>query len=485
VIGRGRGRGAGGRGRSRVWRRVWRRALLALALGGVALGAAACAEDVHPEPLFAAVSGSRLALQLVRYDDGTEQATADELYDRELHARCTPQRWSDDIVRCVPLVDDAVYTDAACTTLAGRARTIAKPALFLAYAAAAGEDARPARLFRAGAAIDPADPVPQFYELRDGACTGPRPSPEEPEEPIEYFEVGDEIDGASLVAIRDGEVGEGRLGVLVRESDDGARVPLGLRDRELGAACTPARGDGGELRCAPASAAPASAFGDPACSEPVVVVEAGAPPPTIASVVEASGCTGYRAIVGEVPGPRIYRRRDGACTSAIVPAGARLFAAGTELALASLPRTLEDAPGRRLRRVILEAGGLRFLDDRLFDTATRADCRRRLVGDVLRCIPEAVAPARTLYAPGCGIEIPVTELPPRTCEPVAFATGPDSDAGEVLELRAIGDRMQDPLFRLENGQCLPNPLSADTSLRALGPPLDPAAFVGGLPYGAR
>ena len=455
------------------------RSLLALALGGVALGEAACAEDAHPEELFAATSGSRLALQLVRYDDGTEQATADELYDRELHARCTPRRWSDGAVRCVPAVDDAVYTDAACTMLAGRARTIAKPALFLAYAAAAGEDARPARLFRAGAAIDP---VPQLYELRDGACTGPWPSPEEP---IAYFEVGDELDGASLVAIRDGEVGEGRLAVLVRESDDGARIPLGLRDRELGAACTPARGGGGDLRCAPAGAAPASAFGDPACSEPVVVVAAGSPPPAIAAVVEASGCTGYRAIAGEVPGPRIYRRADGACTSAIVPAGARLFAPGAELALASLPRTLEDAPGRRLRRVILEAGGLRVLDDRLFDTATRADCRRRLVGDVLRCIPDAVAPARTLYAPGCGIEVPVAELPPRTCEPVAFATGPDGEDGEDLEIRAIGDRAPDALFRLENGQCLPTPSSADTSFRALGPPIDPAAFAGALYFGAR
>jgi hypothetical protein len=477
VIGRRRGRGRGARGRGRC------RSLLALALGGVALGAAACAEDTHPEALFAAVSGSRLTLQLVRYDDGTEQATADELYDRELHARCTPQRWADGAVRCVPLVDDAIYTDAACTTLAGRARTIAKPALFLAYAAAAGEDARPARLFRAGAAIDP---VPQFYELQDGACTGPLPSPEEP---ISYFEVGDELDGASLIAIQDGEVGEGRLGVLVRESDDGARVPIGLRDRELGATCTPARGGGGDLGCAPAGAAPASAFRDPGCSAPVVVALAGSLPPAIAAVIEASGCTAYRAVAGEVPGPRMYRRADGACTSAVVPAGARLFALGAELALAPLPRTLEDAPGRRLRRVILEAGGLRFLDDRLFDTATRADCRRRLVGDVLRCIPDAVAPARTLYAPGCGVEVPVAELPPRTCEPVAFAAGPGpapgSDDADGLEIRAIGDRAADPLFRRENGQCLPSPNSADTSLRALGPPIDPAAFVGGLYYGAR
>ena len=128
----------------------------------------------------------------------------------------------------VPAVDDAVYADAACVMLVGRARTIAEPSLFLAYASIAG-DPRPARLLRAGAAIDP---IAQFYELRDGACIGPLLSPGDP---IAYFETGDEIDGAGVVPIREVEVGDGRLAVQVRESDDGARVPFGLRDRVLGA----------------------------------------------------------------------------------------------------------------------------------------------------------------------------------------------------------------------------------------------------------
>jgi hypothetical protein len=447
---------------------------LALALA-LALGGAACAENTHPGELFTATSGARLALQLFRYDDGTEQAAADELYDTELHARCAPRRWSDGAVRCVPVVDDAVYIDAACTMLAGRARTSAKPVLFLAYAAVGG-DVSPARLLRAGAAIDP---VAQFYELADGACTGPRPSPEEP---ITYFAVGDEVDGASLVPIRDGELGDGRLAVQVRESDDGARIPLGLRDRELGVACTPAHGTGGGVPCAPAGAAAASAFVDPACSEPAAVVAADAPAPAIAAVVDPSGCTGYRAVAGEVPGPRLYRRDGDACTPFAAPAGARLFATGAALELASLGRALEDAPGRRLRRIVLEAGGLRLLDDRLFDTATRADCRRQRVGDVPRCLPDTVAPARTLFAPGCAVEIQVAELPRRTCEPIAFAAG--LAAGE-LEIRAIGERPPEAPFQRVSGLCLPYPSSAETQLRALGPPIDPAAFPGALSFGAR
>jgi hypothetical protein len=445
----------------------------------LAVACAACGENAHPEELFEATSGTRLELQRYRFDDGAELATADELYDRELHARCAPGRWSDGTVRCIPAVEDAVYTDAACTMLAGRALAIAKPALFLAYETT-GAGVRPARLFRAGAAIDP---VAEYYEMKDGACTGPLPSPADP---IEYFAVGDDLGGEALVAIRDVDAGEGRLAVQVRESDDGARIPFGLRDRDLGAACTPSRDDGGGIVCAPAGAAPAGTFRDPACTAPVVIVAAGESVPAIAAVVRDSGCTGYRIVAGGLAGGPLYRRAGDACAPMPAPPGARLFAVGAELSLAELPRVLEEVPGRRLQRVILEAGELRIADDRLFDTATRADCRHRLVGDVTRCIPEAVATARTLYAPGCGIAISVAELPRRTCEPVAFATAP---AGVDFEIRAIGDRAPDALFRLENGQCLPNPGSgsspSETSLRTLGPPIDPSAFVGAVYYGAR
>ncbi len=48
-----------------------------------------------------------------------------------------------------------------------------------------------------------------------------------------------------------------------------------------------------------------------------------------------------------------------------------------------------------------------------------------------------------------------------------------------------GDRPQGPLFRRENGLCLPYPAAAEPSLRVLGPPIDPAAFAGAVYYGAR
>ena len=95
---------------------------------------AACGDNLPAGPeLIIAVSGTRLAVQKYRYDDGTELAVGNELYDTELHARCRSQRWIDDTVRCVPVVDEAVYSDAACTELVGLGRTIEKPTHFVAY----------------------------------------------------------------------------------------------------------------------------------------------------------------------------------------------------------------------------------------------------------------------------------------------------------------------------------------------------------------
>ena len=55
------------------------------------LACAACGDNLHRDDLFTAVSGSRLALQKYRYDDGTEQAVANEFYDTQIHTRCTPR----------------------------------------------------------------------------------------------------------------------------------------------------------------------------------------------------------------------------------------------------------------------------------------------------------------------------------------------------------------------------------------------------------
>lgn len=417
---------------------------------------------------FTAVSGTRLALQKYRYDDGTELTATGEFYDTQLHTRCTPAPWRDASLRCVPVADDAEYLDPACTMPIGLGRTIARPTFFVAGDPVAGGAAT--RVFRAGAAVAP---IAQYYSVVGGACVGPIPIPAGL---TSFFAIGDELDGDALVGFHDDELAGDRLGLALRETDDGLRVAYGLRDRTLGAACTATVQGDGRVVCEPAGAAAASYFLDPACTAPAIAVAGVAP--AIARVIEPSGCASYHPLAGEVAAP-VYRRDGDTCVAAAAPDG-RLFALDAALALPELERSLEDVPDRRLRRVILAHGGLRLFDDRLFDTATGADCRPRTLRDAIRCLPATAVAATTLFTDGCMVAVRVAELPRRTCEPIGYAT-----TNRPFQLRAIGDVVAAPMFRFDGATCQAYAGSSGTQLRALGPPLDLTTFPSAIYFGER
>jgi hypothetical protein len=440
-----------------------------LALG---LVCAACGDNLpRPADQFTPVSGSRLALQKYRYDDGTEQAVATEFYDTELHVRCIPQPWPDGAVRCVPTADDAAYTDPACTALVGLGRTIAKPTHFIVRDAAAGGVV--IHVFRASAATGP---VAQTYGIAGGACVGPVPVPPGL---MSFFAVGGEVDAAALVALHTAEIAGDRLSLQVRETDDGLRVALGLRDRALDTACAATVQGDGSVACEPASAVAASWFRDPGCSEPMVAVASPADP-AIAKLVEPSGCASYHRIAGEVA-PPVYRRDGDACTPVDPSTLGRLFALGAPIELPVLDRSLEVVPGHRLQRVVLGHGDLRFADDRLFDTATDVDCKPRALRDTFRCIPASVVAATTLFSDsGCTAQVRIAEIPQRTCERPAFAT-----ANRPFQVRAIGEVAAGPLFRADGGTCQPYAGAPGDELRALGQPIDLTTFPSAIYFGER
>lgn len=454
----------------------------AIALAAIA-APGGCGDDLHPagDGPFTARSGARLTLQKYRYDDGTELAVSGEFYDTGLHTRCAPQPWSDGAVRCVPVADDAEYTDPACTMRIGLARTIVKPSYFVAPDTAAG-GAVATRVFRAGAATPP---IASYYTLAGGACTGPIAVPSTL---TSFFAVGDELDGGALVAFHDTEIAAGRVGLTVRETDDGLRVAAGLRDRPLGAACAATPESDGSVACEPAGAATATDFGDPACSQPVV---AAATAPPVARLVEPSGCASYHSVGPELLAP-VYRRTGSACSPADAPAGSRMFALGPAIALPAIGRTLEDAPGRRLRRVLLDldpdlgahaatsAAPLRVFDDRLFDTALGADCRPRSIRGAIRCLPVAVTTATLVFTAGCTSPVLVAEVPQHACDPPAYAT-----SSRPFQIRPVGDLAPGPLFRLDGTTCAPYAGAPGNELRALGAPIDPTMFLGAIYYGER
>jgi hypothetical protein len=460
------------------------RAALALALAGV-VAPTGCGDDLRGpgDGAFTSRSGARLALQKYRYDDGTELAVSGEFYDTALHTRCTPQPWRDGAQRCVPAADDAEYTDPGCTMRIGLARTITVPTYFVAPdTAAAGAVAT--RVFHADAA---APAITQYYTLAGGVCTGPIAVPATL---TSFFAVGDELDGDDLVAFHDTEIAAGRIGVTVRETGDGLRVAAGLRDRQLGAACAATPETDGGVACEPAGAAAATLFRDPACDQPVVAAAA-APP--VARLVEPSGCASYHSVGAELS-PPVYRETGGACGPADAPPGGRMFAVGPAIELPALGRTLEDAPGRRLRRVLLDLGPdatsdpgtdpaaarLRVFDDRLFDTVLGADCRPRSIRGAIRCLPVAITTATVVFTAGCTTPVLVAEVPQHACEPPAYAT-----TNRPFQVRPVGDLAPGPLFRLDGTTCTPYAGAPGNELRALGAPIDPTIFLGAIYYGER
>jgi len=436
----------------------------------IVLGGVACGDNTPVNDVFVPTSGSRLALQWYRYDDGTQEPDDGEFYDAQLHVDCRPALWSDDVVRCVPVVDDAVYVDAACEQLVGRAVISVRPRYFLAHAW--DGTSRPTGLFRAGPETTP---ITQYYELREGACVGPLIA-----DAVTYYEVADEVLGADLVPVRDGEIGDGRLGLRVHETDDGVQVPFGVHDRDLDVDCAPVTRAGGAT-CEPTTATRADYFRDPGCVDPAVVVDEAEPGPTIASVVDPeSGCAAYRAI-GEPLGSPVYRRDAGACVAVVLPAGLRALAVAAPVALPAIERTIEDVAERRLQRILVSDGAIRFADDRLLDTATRGECRRHALGDTTRCIPAAVATGTSLFTAGCVVEVLVAELPEHACDPVTFATVATAVG---IDVHAIGDPVTG-LYRFDGWQCLPYTAAPGTVVRALGPPIDPEAFMAAVYFGER
>lgn len=443
-------------------------------LAAWALALAACGDNAPLPEALIAISGERLAVQWYGFDDGTRQAEPDEFYDRALHTRCAPAPWTDDVVRCVPVADDAVYTDAACSQAVGRALTIDEPEVFVGYDRI-GDELRPTRVYRAG---DETDPIAGFFQRQNGDCRGPFAT----EPGATYFALAGEVPGGELVALHDGEWGGGRLGLGMRETDDGLRMPLGLRDRTLDAACTPRAIADGSAVCAPDAAAVATHFADPDCRQPVVVLAGDdAPVPVAAIVLDGAGCPTYHALGGPVA-PPLYRRDGDTCVAAPILPVPRVLAVGAPLALPALARSREVVPGRRLQPIVLDDGDLRVHDQLLYDTAIRAECRRQQVGEVVRCLPAEVAPATALFTAGCAATIDVVELPARACTRPGFATSIGADG---LALHAIGDPAAAPLFRFDFGQCLPYSAPPGTVVHLVGPALHPTAFVGAVYYGER
>lgn len=447
--------------------RVFVAVLLALAL-------VACGDNGTPrDPLFTGVSGSRIKLQWYLYQDGARQLETAAYYDTQLHARCEPKVWLDGVTRCTPVAGATVFRDAACTMELGRAMSVRTPVYFIGHDRTDGALVA-ARLLRAGPRLEA--PPTEFFERRDGACV----SIVEPET-VAYHAIEREDDFTRLAEVWTEMIEGTQLGLRVLASVEGLAAPIGFHDPVLGVDCRPGTLADGAPACVPTEHVAPTHFADVDCEEPVVVAPAR---PRVLEVGDSNGCPGYHASGPAYDGPLLFRRGAAGCERAVLADGERAYRVGAPLSLVPVERTLEDA-GRRLRRVAVHAGDLHVLDDHLFDTATRSDCRSYGNGELAVCVPTSTVAATRLYANDqCGREVLVADLPRVQCTRSAFAVA--DDIGQGLTIHAIGHPYGGPLYALDAaGQCRLRTPPPDVVAYALGPPIPPTTFVPGVVYSER
>ncbi len=430
---------------------------------------AACGDQIAGDNVLEPTSGTRLKLEWYLYEDGTRQVEPDTFYDTVLHARCEPRPYADGTTRCLPFVDEALYIDETCENVVGRGTTLdrTEPTHFIGYDRIDGE-LLPARVY---AALAPREPIREYYEVRDGACEGPFATASD----LTYYTLGGAFD---LVELRDERVDGERISVRMRHTDDGVRLPVGVDDRARDAACLPEIDRDGSVVCVPTSLAPSMHFRDVACAAPVLALAEGAPLPDAVTIASPAGPTRYHALGAGYAGP-VYELRGDRCERADL-GEVRVFELGAPLDLPRLEREVDDAPNRRLQRITLRDAALAVADDRLYDSAIRADCRREVIAHTVRCLPAVTTPAQLHFYAGCTLERSVAELPAGHDVKFAMAL---TEAG--TELYAIGAALSEPVFGYEIGECRPYTPRSGETLHALGPALRPDAFARGVRYGER
>jgi hypothetical protein len=429
----------------------------------------ACGDNTTRDVPFDAVSGTRLRVERYMFDDGTSVPGGPGFFDAELHVRCTPQTYLDGTVRCVPDAEDALFSDAGCTTAIGRGMTIMDPTYFVGHDVKAGASL-PSHVYRAG---QPTAAPGQYWQRIDDTCAGPFFTPSD----YVYYQLTGEVD---VVELRDTIVGEGRLELRVRTSTDGAITPLALFDRDLVADCEPAERADGTAACEPVSAPAATLFADATCATPAVAIADSPSPPLVARLESDGDCPTYHVLGAELT-TTLYRTTGTACVPVARVPSAHYYTLGDEAALPAIEREVEPS-AHRLHRIIAATDDLVAYGTHLVDNAIRGECARAMLGEVQRCVPTSTIAATDVYAAGCVQRLPITEVPVRSCHAPAFAV----TFGDAVAISAIGDITTQTVYRFAtDGTCKPYTPPADRPLHTLGPPLPDDTFLAARPYGER
>ncbi|MBA3503012.1 MAG: hypothetical protein H0T65_21800, partial [Deltaproteobacteria bacterium] len=291
-----------------------------------------------------------------------------------------------------------------------------------------------------------------------------------------YFEIAsaDNIDELAEVWA-DRMEGE-RLGLRILSGIDHLSAPVGYVDQLLGFDCRPEVQPDGTTACVPLEAVAAAHFADPYCEQRVIVAAA----PRTISVPDVNGCPSYFG-AGDPHASLVYRREGATCVRAFLQTGEQAYRIGAPLELASVRRIVEDNADHRLQRIAVAAGPMLTLDDRLYDTATRTDCRSIGNGELAICVPTNAATGVHVFANDkCTRELFVADLPRVQCSRAAFAVV------DLMSIHAIGAPHTSPLYTLDaGGQCRARAAIPESVPHLLGPAIPPTTFVAGVVFSER
>lgn len=434
-------------------------------------------------------SGSRLKARSFTAESGA--AVLADWYDTLLEVACAPRLAADGRTRCLPTNPGAsaaaagpggsvtsvgTFSDAACSQ---EIRAWGSPCEIPAYLTSPQADLCGVVGLQVFAVEGEA--TPDTIYRRSGAAGDCVPVGA-PTEGLTYLAVGAEVPPSTFVELvaEGSAAGGGRLRKRFYRGEDGARVPLGLEDHQLGVACALASDRDGALRCLP-GAADVSYFADGSCEQAAALTvqpdaSCEVPAPAYGRRTEMEACrirSRVFALEAPVAGlPLYWNDAEGSCEPYPMPVGmagtpyglpaTQELAPGTFAAVSETPEPSgEDGLGRlQISRLqtddgFSEVGGL-------YDRELQVACRPVATADgETRCLPPIAGLARELFSdPTCATPRRVAWVQLESCLPageVRYVLDWDDGCPSRARIFELGASLEGtPLYQLDGaGGCAP------------------------------
>lgn len=355
------------------------------------LVAAACGDNIIPQPHSDANgrSGTRLEVQWTELD-GTWLPSTTDFFDADLGMPCTSQRWLDGEWRCNPLSGEIIFTDANCTSMAGRSVMGEVPPDFFTVTDVSSElgFVGVSAMFRRGELPVTADQT--FRRTATGDCI------ENPDGDFEYWAFDGSVRRDRLATLfRNTGGGIVNLFAVEVDSDDGMHVRAGVSDRRGFDCLMSATQDGQEAYCLPPAPRTAELYlngcFDAIAAEQVVHVVPTSP------FGSPGSCPfyGFPSIDPLFVGPNdVFRQTPNGCEPTSFEPGTSFYYLSQDTAVRTRRLPLDDSDSR-YQHIIFGTGTTPVVGTTLFDTEANVDCRPDAATGT--CTPEPWLPVTTAY----------------------------------------------------------------------------------------